>query len=215
MKNLFFVLSILTVFIACTRNDISSTQTPLKENVSSNISLKENTNKAQSNFSFEELISAQSSSKEIPKWVAPNYKDLQLGKATNADVIKMFGKPDYEGNPDDEYDSPDKSRIFYSYEKTDSFYERIQFIMDARSKILLEVWLNSNYQKPLMLEKAIEMFGDDFFELKFQKGRCLFKRFRKTENREYPFYIAYPQKGIQLFVTDQNEVGTIYYLAKC
>jgi len=60
-----------------------------------------------------------------------------------------------------------------------------------------------------------QMFGDNFFELEFQKGRCSFKKFQKTENKEYPFYIAYPQKGIQLFVTDQNEVGTVYYLAKC
>ncbi len=159
MKNFFFVFSILMIFVACNRNDINSSQTPIKENVTSNILPKENTNKPQSNFSFEELISVQDSSKEIPKWIAPNYKDLQLGKATNNDVIKMFGKPDYEGNPEDERDSPDKSRILYSYEKLDSFYVRIQFVMDARSKTLLEVWLNSNYEKPLTLEKTIEMFG--------------------------------------------------------
>jgi len=210
MKKLLF-LPFLMTFVSCAENGVVSTQTPIKENVSVNVSSNENANKPQTSFSFEKLISAQNLPNENPKWIAPNYKGLQLGKATQADVIKVFGKPKEEFHPFSEYESTKHEWMFY-YENINDFDGRINFLFDIRSKTLKEVWLRPNDERPLTIEKAIEIYGKDYFVRGVGKNICSSKKLTKLE---YPFTIVYPQKGIYFWIRERNQVDDIVYTAKC
>ncbi len=208
MKKLIFIFSALIIFAAC-GNEIDSTQS--NESIVSNVSPKKNTNKEQTNFSFEKLISSQNPSKETPKWLAPSYNSLQLGKATQDDVSKMFGKPNDEFHPFDEYESRDDEWIFH-YENINDFDGWVDFLFDKRSKILKEVWLRPNSERPLTIEKAIEIYGNDYFVRGYGKNICSSRQLTKLE---YPFTVVYPQKGIFFWIREANTVDDIFYAAKC
>ncbi len=209
-KMLIFILT-LAIFSACNETETISIKTQTSENLPLNAAVKENINTKQSNFSFEKLISAQNPSKENLKWLSPNYKGLQLGKATQTDVIKTFGKPKEEFHPFSEYESTKHEWTFY-YENNNDFDGSISFIFDIHSKILKVVWLRPNHERPLTIENAIEIYGNDYFVRGIGKSICSSKKLTKLE---YPFTIVYPQKGIYFWVREGNQVDDIFYAPKC
>ncbi len=211
MKKILVFILALAVFSACNKTENISIKTPTSENFSSNATVKENVNTEQPKFSFEKLISAQNSSNENPKWIAPTYKGLQLGKATQEDVIKVFGKPKEEFHPFSEYESTKHEWTFY-YENINDFDGSVSFIFDIRSKILKKVWLRPNDERPVTIEKAIEIYGNGYFVRGIGKNIC---SSRKPGKLEYPFTIVYPQKGVFFWIREGNQVDDIFYTSKC
>lgn len=211
MKNLIFGFLILIAFVSCAKNKISFAQTQSKENTISDSVIEKSETKLPLDSSFKNLISLQKTTDKTLKWVAPLYNGLQLGKATQNDVIKVFGEPKEQFHPFSEYESTKDKWIFY-YENINNFGGSISFTFDIRSKILNEVWLRPNYEKPLMIEKAIEIYGKDYFLRGVSKNICSSKKLTKIE---YPFTIVYPQKGIFLWVREGEEVTDIFYITKC
>jgi hypothetical protein len=210
MKKIIFIFSSLIIFSAC-GNNIGLTQIKSNENIFSNATPAETPNKEQADFSFEKLVSSQNPSKKLPKWIAPGYNGLQLSKAVQDDISKMFGKPKEEFHPFSEYESTDDEWTFY-YENINDFDGSISFTFDIRSKILKEVWLRPDDERPLTIEKAIETYGNDYFVRGYGKYICSSKQLTKLE---YPFTIVYPHKGIFLWVREGNTVDDIFYTAKC
>lgn len=145
------------------------------------------------------------------QWTAPNYKGLQLGKATESEVMKILGEPKEQSHPFNEYRSTKDEWTFY-YENTKDFDGRINFLFDFRSKILKEVWLHPNEEKPLTIEKANSIYGDDYFVRGVGKNICSSNKLTKIE---YPFTIVYPKKGIFLWVREGSLVDDIFYIAEC
>ena len=211
MKKLIFVFLILIAFANCAKNEISSAKTQSKENTISNSLIESNETKLQSDFSFEKLISSQKTSSKILKWIAPLYNEIQLGKATQNDVITTFGEPKDQFHPFSEYESTKGEWTFY-YENINNFDGSVSFTFNIRSKMLNEVWLRPNDEKPLTIEKAIEIYGKDYFLRGVGKNICSSKKLTKIE---YPFTIVYPQKGIFLWGREGEEVTDIFYIAKC
>lgn len=211
MKKLIFALLVLTAFLFCANHEIGFSQTRSNANIISNATIKTNDPNERSGFSFEKLIAAQQTTNKTLKWSAPLYAGLRLGKARQADVIKTFGEPDSQSHPFSEYESTKNEWTFY-YENINDFDGRINFTFDIRSKILEEVWLRPNDEKPLTIEQAIGIYGEDYFLRSVGKNICSSKKLTKLE---YPFTIVYPRKGIFLWVRDGNQVDDIIYVAKC
>jgi hypothetical protein len=209
MKKLIFIFSSLIIFSAC-GSDVGLVQTQSNENIFSSPTPAETPNKEQTDFSFEKLVSSQNPSKKMPKWIAPVYNGLQLGKAVQDDVSKMFGKPKDEFHPFSEYESTDDEWTFH-YEKISVFDGWIHFTFDIRSKILKEVWLRHD-EAPLTIKKAVETYGNDYFVRGYGEDICSSKTLTKLE---YPFTIVYPHKGIYLWVREENSVTDVFYTAKC
>ena len=209
MKLFLSILSFITIssLLGCAESHVSSIPTQPKEHITQ----VTKTIEEKSDFSFEKLVALQNSSNEIHKWVAPNYKSLQLGKATEDDVIKTFGNPKSEGHPFDEEVST-KDEWMFNYESIGDFDGRTEFLFDIRSKVLKEVWLTPNYEKPLKIEKAIEIYGKDYFVRGISKNICSSKKLTKIE---YPYTIVYPQKGLFFWIREENSVDVIFYAAKC
>jgi len=209
MKIFLSILSLITIssLCGCAEGEVSSIPTQPKEHIAQ----VTKTIEEKSDFSFEKLVALQNSSNEIPKWIAPNYKGLQLGKATEDDVIKMFGKPKEEFHPFSEYESTKDEWIFH-YENINDFDGLINFLFDIRSKTLKEVWLRPNDERPLTIEKAVEIYGKDYFISGIGKNICSSKKLTKLE---YPFTIVYPHKGIFFWIREGNQVDDIFYTSKC
>jgi len=210
MKKRYIFILALAFFSACNETETISVKTQSNVNLSSAITVKETPNAEQPKSSFEKLISAQNSANEKQKWIAPNYKGLQLGKANEDDIIKIFGEPKSQGHPFDEEVSRNDEWMFH-YENINDFDWRTEFLFDIRSKILKEVWLSPNYERPLTIEKAIEIYGNEYL-VRSIENLCSSKKLTKVE---YPFLIVYPQKGMFFWIREENYVDTIFYAAKC
>lgn len=210
MKILFIFVLVSVIFSACSKTEIIFPETKTNEVSIPKTQIQENAKTEQSNFTFEKIIASQSVPNENQKWIAPNFKDLQLGKAKQDDVTKLFGKAKDEYHPFDEEVSR-KTEWMFNYENIADFDGRIEFLFDIRSKILNEVWLTPNFQNPLTVEKAIEIYGNDYL-VRSIKNMCSSTKLTKVE---YPFVIVYPQKGLFLWITKENSVDQIFYTAKC
>ncbi len=194
MKNLVFILLILLIFAACSKTEISSARIKSSEPIILNALQKESP-----------MSVHLSSPKKNPKWIAGNYKGLQLGKSTVKDVRRIFGEPKTICHPEDEFDNPVVSQIDYVYEN------EAQIIFDKKSGIVREVW-GGDFST---FKEAVEKYGNDFYETEFTKKGCVFKEYKEKKDREYPFTLAYPQNGFYFYVNDKDEVTAIYYVDKC
>lgn len=196
----FFFISIFITFIGCAGNDTNPAQKSPPENLSSNAANKNaGENKSQK-------PSAQNlPPRKNPKWIPGSYKGLQLGKSTEKDVRRIFGKPKEIARAEDEYDNPIESKLDYIYDNEP------QIIIDKKSKIVIEIW-GGDFST---FEEAKEKYGDDFYEVAFTKKGCVFKEYEEKPDRKFPLDIAYPQKGFYFYLNEKYEVTQIYYVAKC
>ena len=158
-------------------------------------------------------------SAQTRKWHVPTYKCLVFGKSNKDEVKRTFGEPAWYGNPEDEYDNPDKNFISYEYENVGGFEGRTVVIMKTRSGVVTDISLHPPYQKPLPLKQALEVYGSEYVERESALGPCptakVIRSFKRPERREHPFFLVYPKKGMYIAVDENNNAREIVYMRRC
>ena len=143
---------------------------------------------------------------------------MEIGVASRANVEQVFGKPSWEGpaekEPVDE-DGPDA--ILLEYKEVGGFTGGTTLVLDAQTGKVKAISLYP--QKPLPLEKLIRQYGERYIERESALGPCPtveeLRAFRPPEEREYPIFLVYPQRGMYLSVEKNKVVSQISYLDKC
>ena len=153
------------------------------------------------------------------RWGIPTYEGITLGKSKKAAVLRVFGKPKLIVHPEDEYDNPVESLIDYVYENVGGFDGRTEIIMRARTGVVIAVWLSPPYQRPFLLDRALEKYGNEYIRRESGLGPCPtakeIREYKPPPVEEYPVFFVYPQKGVYFAVDQDKKVAAIYYEAKC
>ena len=165
------------------------------------------------------LICGAATAQKRSKKQAPSYGGLTLGKSKQADVARVFGKPARSGHPEDEYDNPVERQLSYEYENVGGFKGRTVILMDARSRVVTDIFLYPSEQQPLSLTKALEEYGTDYIERESGLGPCPtakeLRNFKRHTKREYPIFLVYPHKGVFVSFSEDEHVKEIGYMLRC
>ena len=155
----------------------------------------------------------------FPKWQVPTYKGLTLGKSTRADVARLFGKPQWSGHPEDEYDNPVASLLSYEYENVGGFRGRIAIIMKRRSGVVVEVLLHPADEQALTVKQVIDEYGNGYVERGPDLGICPTEkesRYNKSpKEKQYPYFLVYPRRGMFITINSDQRVQEIAYILRC
>ena len=152
----------------------------------------------------------------LGKWVVPTYQGLALGKSKKADVLRLFGKPSAIVHPEDEYDNPVRSLISFYYYNVGGLQGNTEITMRIKTGVVTTIIL---YPDDLTFENVIERFGTNYIERDMNLGPCPTAREKKasrpSREKNYPLFLVYPQKGLYVFVGEENKVRAIVYLLSC
>lgn len=151
------------------------------------------------------------------KWRTGIYQGLIVGKSKRADVLRIFGKPhskDYLEATEDglAYDYP-----VYMYKDVFGF-EGTTNIVIYRGKVE-RIFLNPPYEKPILREKAVKMYGKDFIErangLRLCPTANELRNYHPENHRRYPYALVYPDRGLVINIWENDRVTDIAFLKKC
>ena len=178
--------------------------------------------------------------REKVKWVPSTIKGITPGKSKYKDVIRLFGKPDYEGEAIDcgSEDSVEPSEelsgalIGLSYDryiKTEGVLARIGFGVYDETRIVNDISLYFKDEE-MTKEDAIKIYGTDYYVItrsdyynsttREYASLCVYESQKrnqevKVDGSDYPIYLVYPQKGMFIQVRDDNTVMGLFYTDKC
>ena len=172
--------------------------------------------------------------REKVKWVPSTIKGITPGKSKYKDVIRLFGKPDYEGEAIDcgseDLEEPSVTVIELGYKqdlKIEGVLARIGFVVDDETRIVSSISL---YFKEMTKEDAIKIYGTDYYVItrsdyynsttREYASLCVYESQKrnqevKVDGSDYPIYLVYPQKGMFIQVRDDNTVMGLFYTDKC
>lgn len=154
--------------------------------------------------------------KERPKseWHAATYRGLTIGKSTRADMLRVFGKPQWSGPPGDQMEGDPDPEVWYDYEGVAEFTGKLTVIVDERSNVILGIDL---YPENLSKEEAIKHFGDDYVITRYDFDICLGNEesapLYESPNGEIKI-IEYRERGIAIGFNYQDKVEHIQYVSK-
>jgi hypothetical protein len=157
-------------------------------------------------------------SAQARKWSAPTYQGLTLGKSKRANVERAFGKPAWSGHPEDGLDNPMENFLSYEYDNVGGFDGRTVVIMGRHSGVVQVIYVYPSPQRPLSRSDAVQRYGGDYVERESSDGPCPMAselRHQRPAAREYPIFLAYPEKGVYFSVQSDGTVLEIGYMLRC
>lgn len=145
-------------------------------------------------------------------WHASTYRGLVVGKATCSDMLRVFGTPQWSGNPGDQTNADPEPEVWNEYETGGDFPGKLTVVVDERSGAILAIDLDpTNLSK----EQAIAHFGDDYIVTRYAHDDCL------GNGESAPLYespdgpilvVEYRERGIAISLRDKETVQTISYV---
>ena len=177
--------------------------------------------------------------REKVKWVVSTIKGITPGKSKYKDVIRLFGKPDYEGEiiEDPPLKPPEEAPealIELSYNRDieiEGVLARIGFAVGDETRIVKYVsFYFYSFLKELTKEDAIKIYGTNYYVItrsdyfnnttREYASVCVYKSQKRNQEVKvdvlnYPIYLVYPQEGMSIQVRSNNKVMWISYTDKC
>ena len=152
-------------------------------------------------------------------WRVPTYKGIELGRSTRADVRRVFGKPDWSGHPEDEYDNPVPSLVRDEFENVAGFRGRVAVDMRRRDKVVNLIELRPPHDAmPTFEEFQAEFGGGEYVERPSDLGPCPtraeLRAFRPFPERDRRGFRVYPRKGFFGGV-EEGRVREIVFRMSC
>ena len=174
--------------------------------------------------------------REKIEWVPSTIKGIKPGKSKYEDVIRLFGKPDYEGeiigDPVEPPEEPSGTVIGLGYDRDieiEGVLARIGFVVDDETRIVTVISLYFKDEE-LTKEDAIKIYGTDYYVItrsdyynsttREYASVCVYKSQKrnqevKIDGSDYTVRLVYPQKGMYIQIRDDNTVMGVFYIDKC
>ena len=169
--------------------------------------------------------------REKIEWVPSTIKGITPGKSKYKDVIRLFGKPDYEGEMiEDPPLKPPEALIKLGYNRDieiEGVLARIGFGVYDETRIVTSISLAF---EEMTKEDAIKIYGDDYYVItnsdynnsttREYASLCVYKSQKrnqevKVDGSDYPIYLVYPQKGMYIQIRRNNKVMMVEYMNGC
>lgn len=149
-------------------------------------------------------------------WHSPAFHGLTTGKSTKADVRRVFGQPLWEGAAENEELDGGEAQLLYEYIDVGGMRGRTSIYFNARTGVIESISL---YPQQLFLKHILAKYGSDYFERASKLGPCPTAEeihdFRPPKEREYPYFIVYPQRGMFVSIQEDGAVLEIGYRSHC
>lgn len=149
------------------------------------------------------------------EWRAATYQGLTLGLSTRAEMLRVFGEPQYsvpsEAEIQQDMENPE---AWYYYKKGGELQGELVVGVDKGSGVIIRLMLRP---KNLTREAAIKYFGNDYVITKYDSDDCL------GDGESVPLYespngtsvfIEYRDRGIAISSNYQGKVNEITYVSK-
>ena len=172
--------------------------------------------------------------REKVEWVASTIKGITPGKSKYEDVIRLFGKPDYEGevidcgSEDEPLETGTVIELGYHRDiEIEGVLAIIGFSVYEETRIVTSISLAF---EEMTKEDAIKIYGDDYYVItnsdynnsttREYASLCVYKSQKrnqeiKVDGSDYPIYLVYPQKGMYIQIRRNNKVMMVEYMNGC
>ena len=104
------------------------------------------------------------------EWRAATFRGLTVGKATSADMLRVFGEPHWSGPPGNQAKDDPDPEVWNDFEQGGDFPGKLTFVVDKRSGIIQRIDL---YPEAISEEQAIKYFGNDYIVTRYAHDDCL------------------------------------------
>lgn len=151
------------------------------------------------------------------EWIPPTYLGLTLGKSTENDVKKLFGKPKWEGSREEKiFESDSENEILLDYVDVKEVDGDIAITIGEKTRIVKAIAVYSN--ENLTKQEIISKYGSDFYEIESSESMCIKDDHPPGESNrkmQYPIVLVYPNKGMYVFINEDNKLIYRGFLVKC
>jgi hypothetical protein len=106
------------------------------------------------------------------RWKPATFESLTIGRSTESDMVRVFGKPEWSS-------PPEHGVIEHWYSRKDP--DRKIAVRVSRH-VIREIQVD--YQKPILFAEAIKQFGKDFQLVRVSADRCI-------GEESSPIYLTY------------------------
>src|SRR5258708_7079927 len=141
------------------------------------------------------------------EWGPATYRGLTIGKSTQADMLRIFGKPKWSGPPGDQEKRVPNPEVWHEYDEAGEFPGTLTIIVDKHSGVILEMSLSP---KHLSKEEAIKHFGSDYRLTRYDSDNCLSDveslTLYESPNGE-DLRIEYRKRGLALSINYEDRVN--------
>lgn len=148
------------------------------------------------------------------EWIPSAYSGITPGKTTYKEVVKIFGKPKGESNPEGETDLEEgakDSAVLLEYPNDEN--ESFDLVLDGKTKIV-EYLTVYNRVRPTKQE-IISKYGDGYFEIESGESACLTAAQKRGASGRQNVSLVYPEKGLVIPIDQENKASIILYRYKC
>ena len=146
------------------------------------------------------------------QWKAGTYRGITIGKSTATELRQKWGTPKWSGHW--EWDNPKNPKFrLYDYGAQEKFIRNIRAEVETKTGrvINIDIWANE-----LPLSKAIELFGKDYIETRYQFCNCDLSDgapiFESTDGNLRR--IEYRSRGIAMVVNYREMITSIRFVDK-
>jgi hypothetical protein len=171
-------------------------------------------------MSVQDSKNTTGSTPQLPqrKWHLPTYLGLVIGKSTKEDVKRRFGKPIWEGPPEEKLIETDsEGELLYEYVNVGDIKGQTTIVLGARTGIVKAIEIYP--QQVITLQEVFKRYGNNYIERPSNLGPCptneVVRNFKPLKEREYPFFLVYPEEGMYISIQRDSTVLEIGYVMRC
>jgi len=145
-------------------------------------------------------------------WKAATYRGITIGKSTAKELFQKWGRPKSTGNWD--WDNPKKPKFpLYDYDVQEWLTGTVKVEVETKTGKVISIEISPD---ELSLNRAIELFGEDYIETRYKSCEC-------DPGDETPMfesldgnylYIEYRRRGIAMFISHNGQVNSIQFVDK-
>lgn len=145
-------------------------------------------------------------------WQPASYQGLIIGKSTQADMLRILGKPHWSGAPAEQEKNDPNPEVWNDYRKAAEFSGTLTVMVDQKSNVISGIDL---YPENLTKDDAINYFGGNYILTRYDFEKCLGNdesgpMFESKSGAV--IYIEYRERGIAVNINESGKVNHISYL---
>jgi hypothetical protein len=147
-----------------------------------------------------EFLKELQDNQNVRQWKAGTYRGITTGKSTATEIFQKWGKPKYIGHWD--WDNPKNPKYrLYHYDAQEAHIGAIMVVVEMKTG---KVEFISATPDELPLNKATELFGEDYIKTRYKRCTCdpdyESPIFESPDG--YWLYVEYRSRGIAMRVDD-------------
>lgn len=144
------------------------------------------------------------------EWKAASFKGLTIGKSTRADMLRVFGKPNWSGSPEGQSKNDPQFEEWNEYGRIGEFLGELTVVINKQTGIILEI---IETPENLSEDEAVAYFGSDFIITRYDADECL------DDGGAMPIFesptgstrvIEYRERGIAITLSNKKVVDISY-----